>query len=95
MIYVKYNPTEEFHKSIVGAVPDGVRFGIRLQINQCIAPSKVTLVVYNEEGFHEEYPMYKDVCGFRQLPCRCAVQQRLVLVLLPHGRRNLRALHRH
>ena len=63
MIYVKYNPTEEFHKSIVGAVPDGVRFGIRLQINQCIAPSKVTLVVYNEEGFHEEYPMYKDVCG--------------------------------
>lgn len=63
MIYVKYNPTEEFHKSIVGAVPEGVRFGIRLQINQCIAPSKVTLVVYNEEGFHEEYLMYKDVCG--------------------------------
>ncbi|MGN1040078.1 MAG: glycoside hydrolase family 13 protein, partial [Candidatus Fimimonas sp.] len=62
MLYVKYNPTKEFHKSVVGAVPEGVRFGIRLQINQCISPRKVTLVVYSDDGaFHEEHVMYKDL----------------------------------
>lgn len=64
MLYVKYNPTNEFHKTIVGAVPEGIRFGIRLQINQCISPKKVTMVVYSDDGkFHEEYVMYKDVSG--------------------------------
>ena len=64
MQYVKYNPIDVFHKSIVGAVPEGARFGIRLQINQCVAPSKVTMVVYSDDGvFQQEYVMYKDYSG--------------------------------
>ena len=64
MQYVKYNPIDVFHKSIVGAVPEGARFGIRLQINQCVAPSKVTMVVYGDDGvFQQEYVMYKDYSG--------------------------------
>ncbi len=64
MTYVKYNPTDVFYKSIVGAVPQDVRFGIRLQINQCVAPTKVTLVVYSDDGKQNlEFVMYKDVCG--------------------------------
>lgn len=63
MIYVKYDPTQEFHKSIVGAVPEGVRFGIRLQINRCVAPSKVVLVVYGDNGGEREFTMYKDLSG--------------------------------
>lgn len=64
MLYVKYNPTDEFHKSIVGAVPEGVRFGIRLQINQCVAPSQVAMVVYSDDGTQNyRYTMYKDASG--------------------------------
>lgn len=64
MQYVKYNPIDVFHKTIVGAVPEGIRFGVRLQINQCIAPKKVTMVVYKDDGtFQQEYVMYKDACG--------------------------------
>lgn len=64
MDYVRYNPTNEFYKSIVGAVAEGVRFGIRLQIHQHVNPSKVTLVVYSDDGaFHDEYVMYKDATG--------------------------------
>ncbi len=64
MIYVKYDPTDVFHKSIVGAVPEDVRFGIRLQINQCVAPAKVTMVVYSDDGQQNlEFVMYKDASG--------------------------------
>lgn len=64
MQYVRYNPTQEFHKSIVGAVPENVRFGIRLQINQCISPSKVTMVVYSDDGKDNlQFVMYKDASG--------------------------------
>lgn len=64
MLYVKFDPTDVFHKSIVGAVPEGVRFGIRLQINQCVAPSRVTMVVYSDDGTQNfEYVMYKDASG--------------------------------
>ena len=64
MQYVKYNPTDEFHKSIVGAVEENVRFGIRLQINQCVAPSGVTMVVFDDDNtMLKEYPMYKDASG--------------------------------
>ena len=48
MEYVRYNPTDEFHKSIVGAVAEGVKFGIRLQVHQIVAPSSVKLVVYSD-----------------------------------------------
>ena len=64
MLYVKFDPTDVLHKSIVGAVPEGVRFGIRLQINQCVAPSRVTMVVYSDDGTQNfEYVMYKDASG--------------------------------
>lgn len=64
MQYVKYNPTDEFYKSIVGAVAENARFGIRLQLNQVVCPSKVTLVVYNDDKtFCQEYVMYKDASG--------------------------------
>lgn len=64
MQYVKYNPINEFHKTIVGAVPEGRRFGVRLQINRCVSPSKVTMVVFGDDGkFNREYVMYKDVQG--------------------------------
>ena len=64
MDYVRYNPTDEFHKSIVGAVAEGVRFGIRLQVHQMVNPSKVTLVVYSDdETVNNEYVMYKDASG--------------------------------
>ncbi len=64
MDYVKYNPTDEFYKSVVGAVDEGVRFGIRIQIHQLVNPEKVTLVVYGDDKvFRSEYVMYKDVSG--------------------------------
>ena len=64
MEYVRYNPTDEFHKSIVGAVGEDVRFGIRLQVHQIVNPSKVTLVVYGDDGiFHQEITMYPDASG--------------------------------
>ena len=49
MDYVRYNPTDEFYKSVVGAVAEGVRFGIRLQINQVVNQTKVTLIVYSDD----------------------------------------------
>ena len=58
MDYVRFNPTDEFYKSIVGAVAEGVRFGIRLQINQIVDPSQVKLVVYGDDNvFKQEYVM--------------------------------------
>ncbi len=64
MEYVRYNPTDEFYKSVVGAVGEGVRFGIRLQIHESVNPSKVTLVVYNDDNsVQNEYVMYKDANG--------------------------------
>ena len=64
MEYVRYNPTDEFYKSIVGAVGEDVRFGIRLQIHEVVNPSKVKLVVYSDDrAVNKEYVMYKDVSG--------------------------------
>ena len=64
MDYVRYNPTDEFHKSIVGAVAENVQFGIRLQIHQIVAPSQVKLVVYSDNNdFYQEYVMYVDKSG--------------------------------
>ncbi len=64
MDYVRYNPTDEFYKSIVGAVGEDVRFGIRLQIHEVVNPSKVTLVVYSDDHtLKNEYVMYKDWSG--------------------------------
>lgn len=64
MEYVRYNPTDEFYKSVVGAVAEGVRFGIRLQIHETVNPSKVTLVVYSDDrSLQNEYVMYKDASG--------------------------------
>ena len=64
MDYVRYNPTDEFYKSIVGAVAENVQFGIRLQVNQIVAPTGVKLVVYGDsDGFYQEYLMYLDQSG--------------------------------
>ncbi|MCH5152100.1 MAG: glycoside hydrolase family 13 protein [Clostridiales bacterium] len=63
MEYVKYNPTDEFYKSIVGAVSEDARLCIRLQIHQVVNPSKVTLVVYGDDGFKQEIPMNLDASG--------------------------------
>lgn len=64
MDYVIYNPTDEFYKSIVGAVAEDVGFGIRLQIHHNVNPSKVTLVVYRDgETATTEFVMYKDASG--------------------------------
>ena len=62
MILVKYNPVKEFYKSIVGAVPQDVKFGVRVQINSCIAPSKVFMRIYNDCGYDSEVQMYSDRC---------------------------------
>lgn len=64
MEYVKYNPIDEFHKTVVGAVAEGVHFGIRLQIHQTVNPSRVAMHVYSDDGaFNEEYQMYLDASG--------------------------------
>ena len=64
MDYVRYNPTDEFYKTIVGAVAEDVRFGIRLQIHRTVNPSRVTLNVYSDDGqFNQEYVMYVDASG--------------------------------
>ena len=64
MDYVRYNPTDEFYKSIVGAVAENVQFGIRLQIHQVVAPTKVRLVVYGDNNdFYQEYEMYSEKGG--------------------------------
>ena len=61
MQYIQYDPTNTFHKSIVGAVAEGQKFGIRLQLNQCIAPTNVFLVVYGDDGkFSQDYQMYRE-----------------------------------
>ena len=62
MILIKYNPVKEFYKSIVGAVPQDVKFGVRVQINSCIAPSKVFMRIYNDCGYDSEVQMYSDRC---------------------------------
>lgn len=64
MQYVRYNPTNDFFKSVVGAVAENERFGIRLQLNQVVAPTKVTLVIYSDDNSSkQEYVMYKDASG--------------------------------
>ncbi|MCM1290065.1 MAG: glycoside hydrolase family 13 protein [Corallococcus sp.] len=64
MQYVKYDPTDVFYKSVVGAVAENCRFGIRLQINRCMNPSSVTLVVYSDDGAsNNEYVMYREQGG--------------------------------
>ena len=61
MQYVKYNPTDEFYKSIVGAVPEGERVTVRLQINKCVNPQQVALVVYSDGGLvNNEYVMRRE-----------------------------------
>ena len=61
MQYVKYNPTEEFYKSVVGAVPEGQEFLVRLQIHKCVQPEKVTLVVYSDNGArYDEFVMMRE-----------------------------------
>lgn len=64
MDYVRYNPTDEFYKTIVGAVAEDVRFGIRLQIHHAVNPSHVALHVYSDDGrFNQNYDMYVDASG--------------------------------
>lgn len=64
MEYVRYNPADEFYKSVVGAVAEGARFGVRLQISQVVNPQKVTLVVYGDDRTQNyNYVMYKDASG--------------------------------
>lgn len=60
MQYVRYNPTDEFYKSVVGAVSENSRFGIRLQIHKDVKPSRVTLVIYNDDNKTFEFVMYKE-----------------------------------
>lgn len=62
MILVKYNPVKEFYKSIVGAVPQDVKFGVRVQVNNCISPDKMFMCVYADDGFKTEFAMYQDRC---------------------------------
>ena len=54
MQYVKYNPIDEYYKSVVGAVEDDTSFIVRLQVNKCIKPSSVTLVFYEVDGTIEK-----------------------------------------
>lgn len=64
MQYVKYNPTDEFYKSVVGAVSENNRFGIRLQLNQIVNPSSVKLKIFGDGLLQKyEYVMYKDASG--------------------------------
>ena len=64
MDYVRYNPTNEFYKTVVGAVAEDLRFGIRLQIHHTVNPTKVTLHIYSDDGkFNQDYDMYVDVSG--------------------------------
>ena len=64
MTYIKFNPIDSFYKSIVGAVEEGVRFGMRIQVSQVVAPTSVTLVVYNPDGnFEQRYEMRCDCSG--------------------------------
>ena len=64
MDYVRYNPTDEFYKSVVGAVAEGRHFGVRLQISQVVNPVTVTMVVYSDDRTQSyEYVMYKDASG--------------------------------
>ncbi len=58
MQYVKYNPTNEYHKSVVGAVEADTNFTLRLQIDRCVKPSSVTLVVYSVDGGETKFPMH-------------------------------------
>lgn len=60
MQYVRYNPTDEFYKSVVGAVCENSRFGIRLQIHKDVQPSRVTLVIFNDDNKTFEFVMYKE-----------------------------------
>ncbi len=64
MQLVRFDPTREFHKSVVGAVGEDVKFGMRLQINNVVSPSAVFLVINGDDGvFNCECAMYKDVSG--------------------------------
>ena len=64
MTYIKFNPINSFYKSVVGAVPQGMRFGMRIQIGKVVAPSAVTLVVFDPDGdFVRRYPMICDNSG--------------------------------
>ena len=61
MQYVKYNPTDEFYKSVVGAVEEDVRFGIKIQLRREVNPDKVTLVVFRDgTQDNKEFVMYKE-----------------------------------
>lgn len=64
MTYIKYNPIDPFFKSVVGAVAEDMPFGVRLQINQIVNPSSVTMRVYDDNGsFTCDYTMYRDESG--------------------------------
>lgn len=64
MTYIKYNPVDQFYKSVVGAVAEDTPFGIRIQINEVVNPSAVTLRVYGDDGkFCRDYPMKRDGSG--------------------------------
>ncbi len=60
MQYVKYNPADEFYKSVVGAVEENVRFGIKIQLRREVNPAKVTLAVFRDDGLKREFVMYKE-----------------------------------
>ncbi len=64
MDYVRYNPTDEFYKSIVGAVSENVRFGVCVQLNQVVNPTSVKMVVFSDDHLQNyEYTMYKAASG--------------------------------
>ena len=64
MEYVRYNPTDEFYKSIVGAVSENVRFGVCVQLNQVVNPTSVKMVVFSDDHLQNyEYTMYKAASG--------------------------------
>ena len=60
MQYVKYNPADEFYNSVVGAVEENVRFGIKIQLRREVNPAKVTLAVFRDDGLKREFVMYKE-----------------------------------
>lgn len=62
MQYVRYNPTDSYFKSVVGAVAEGRRFGIRLELAKVVNPSAVFIVLYRDGGGERlRCPMCKEV----------------------------------
>lgn len=62
-VLCKFDPTMEFHKSIIGAVAENTKFALRLQIADFVHPTKVVAVVFNEDGDNFVYDMFWDASG--------------------------------